>query len=60
MASYLDFEAYYNGSWIPYSKIMISPDDRGFMLSDAVFDVGRHLTVSRFVGRITLIGCSGR
>ena len=41
MASYLDFEAYYNGSWIPYSKIMISPDDRGFMLSDAVFDVGR-------------------
>ena len=43
MASYLDFEAYFNGSWMPYSKIMISPDDRGFMLSDAVFDVGRTL-----------------
>ena len=41
MANYLDFEAYFNGSWVAYRDVMISPDDRGFMLSDAVFDVGR-------------------
>ena len=41
MVSYLEFDAYFNESWVPYKDIMISPDDRGFMLSDAVFDVGR-------------------
>lgn len=41
MADYLEFDAYFNGSWVPYRDVMISPDDRGFMLSDAVFDVAR-------------------
>ena len=41
MADYLKFDAYFNGVWVPYRDVMISPDDRGFMLSDAVFDVAR-------------------
>ena len=41
MADYLEFDSYFNGAWIPYRDVMISPDDRGFMLSDAVFDVAR-------------------
>ena len=41
MASHLDFEAFFNGLWVPYREVMISPDDRGFILSDVVFDVAR-------------------
>ena len=43
MADYGDYTAYFNGEWIPYKDVRISPDDRGFMLADVVFDIGAHL-----------------
>ena len=38
---YSNFETYFNGEWIPYRKVMINPEDRGFTLADVVFDVCR-------------------
>ena len=35
------YVAYFNGEWIPYSQVAIKPRDRGFMVSDVVFDVAR-------------------
>ena len=36
-----EFTAYFNGEWVPYSEVKISPDDRGFSSGDVVFDVER-------------------
>ena len=36
-----DYTAYFNGEWIPYSQVRISPDDRGFRLGDVIYDVAR-------------------
>ena len=36
-----DYTTYFNGEWIPYSQVSISPLDRGFRGGDVVFDVGR-------------------
>lgn len=36
-----DYIAYFNGEWVPYSQVMISPTDRGFSSGDVVFDVER-------------------
>ena len=36
-----DYDAYYNGEWMPFSEVKIHPQDRGFTLGDVVFDVGR-------------------
>ena len=36
-----DYTTYFNGDWVPYSQVMISPKDRGFQGGDVVFDVGR-------------------
>jgi branched-chain amino acid aminotransferase len=33
--------AYFNGQWVPYSEVRISPADRGFVTGDAVFDAAR-------------------
>ena len=30
MAAYDNYTAYFNGEWIPYKDVRISPDDRGF------------------------------
>ena len=36
-----DYTAYFNGDWVPYSQVSISPSDRGFTVGDVVFDVAR-------------------
>ena len=36
-----EYTAYFNGDWVPYSQVLISPEDRGFNLADVVFDIGR-------------------
>ena len=36
-----DYTAYFNGEWVPYSQVSISPTDRGFTVGDVVFDVAR-------------------
>ena len=36
-----DCTAYFNGEWVPYSQVLLSPEDRGFMGGDVVFDVER-------------------
>ena len=36
-----EYIAYYNGEWMPYSEVRVHPQDRGFTLGDAVFDVER-------------------
>ena len=36
-----EFQAYWNGEWIPYSQMRIEPADRGFYVGDAVFEVVR-------------------
>ena len=33
--------AYFDGEWVPKSKLTIDPGDRGFTMGDAVFDVER-------------------
>jgi D-alanine transaminase len=33
--------AYFNGEFLPKNEIMISPDDRGFLLADGVYEVVR-------------------
>ena len=47
MADYGDYVAYFNGEWVPYKEVRISPDDRGFMVADVVFDIGALLTAYR-------------
>ncbi len=37
----LDTTAYFNGEWVPFSEVKISPLDRGFDMGDVVFDVAR-------------------
>jgi len=36
-----EYTAYFNGDWLPFSEVSISPLDRGFMVGDVVFDVAR-------------------
>ena len=36
-----DLITYVNGEWMPLSEVKIHPHDRGFMVGDTVFDVGR-------------------
>ena len=36
-----DYEAYFNGDWVPWSQVKIDPMDRGFTVGDVVFDVAR-------------------
>ena len=36
-----DYDAFFNGNWIPYSEVSISPSDRGFSVGDLVFEVER-------------------
>lgn len=33
--------AYFNGKFLPKNEIMISPDDRGFLFADGVYEVAR-------------------
>ena len=35
------YTAYFNGEWMPYGDVRISPDDRGFVVADVVFDIAR-------------------
>lgn len=49
MADYGDYIAYFNGEWVPYKDVRISPDDRGFMVADVVFDIGRTFNGVPFV-----------
>ena len=37
----VDHTAYWNGEWVPFSEVKISPLDRGFEVGDVVFDVAR-------------------
>ncbi len=41
MADSGSFTAYFNGEWMPYGEVTISPDDRGFVVADVVFDIAR-------------------
>ena len=49
MADYGDYTAYFNGEWVRYKDVRISPDDRGFMVADVVFDIGRTFNGVPFV-----------
>ena len=35
------YTAYFNGEWVDWGEVTISPDDRGFMFGDVVFDIAR-------------------
>jgi len=41
MTDQSEYVTYFNGEWVPHGQVRISPDDRGFTLSDAVFDIAR-------------------
>jgi len=41
MPDYQNYEAYFNGEWVPWQEVMLSPEDRGFGVADVVFDVAR-------------------
>ena len=49
MVDQSSFIAYFNGEWMPYGDVKISPDDRGFMLADVVFDAARTFGGKPFV-----------
>ena len=36
-----DYQAYFNGEWVPFGEVTISPSDRGFSVGDLVFEVER-------------------
>ncbi|MCH9038276.1 MAG: aminotransferase class IV [Chloroflexi bacterium] len=36
-----EYTAYFNGEWMPFNEVKISPLDRGFEVGDVVFDVAR-------------------
>ena len=36
-----DYQAYFNGEWMPEGEVTISPSDRGFTVGDLVFEVER-------------------
>ena len=36
-----EYTAYFNGEWVPFEQVMISPMDRGFLVGDVVFEVMR-------------------
>ena len=36
-----DYQAYFNGEWMPFGEVTISPSDRGFTVGDLVFEVER-------------------
>ena len=36
-----DYDAFFNGKWLPHSEVSISPSDRGFSVGDLVFEVER-------------------
>ena len=36
-----EYTAYFNGEWVPFGEVKISPLDRGFEVGDVVFDVAR-------------------
>ena len=41
MSGFQHFQAYYNGEWLQLGEIKIELGDRGFVLSDMVFDIAR-------------------
>ena len=43
------FSAYFNGEWLPLGDIRISPEDRGFVVADVVFDIARTFAGKPFV-----------
>ena len=36
-----DYVAYFNGDWMSFEDVKVSPHDRGFTVADVVFDVAR-------------------
>ncbi len=44
-----NFITYFNGEWVKYKEVSISPDDRGFVLGDVVFDIARTFGGKPFV-----------
>ncbi len=36
-----DYQTYFNGEWMPFGEVAISPSDRGFTVGDLVFEVER-------------------
>lgn len=49
MANASTFTAYFNGEWMPYGEVTISPEDRGFVVADVVFDIARTFGGKPFV-----------
>ena len=49
MADSSTYTAYFNGEWIPYGDVTISPEDRGFVVADVVFDIARTFGGKPFV-----------
>ncbi len=48
---------YLNGAWVPRHEARISPDDRGFLFGDGIYEVtpaygGRWLALDRHLGRL--------
>ena len=41
MTNQSEYITYFNGEWLPHGQVSISPDDRGFTLSDVVYDIAR-------------------
>lgn len=46
--------AYYNGSYLPQDEITISPDDRGFLLADGLYEVIRSYDGTLFQAEVHL------
>ena len=44
-----NFATYFNGDWVEYKDVKISPEDRGFVLGDVVFDIARTFGGKPFV-----------
>ena len=49
MSDTATYTAYFNGEWTPYGDVTISPEDRGFVVADVVFDIARTFGGTPFV-----------
>ena len=51
---------FFNGSYLPKRDVRISPDDRGFLFSDGIYEVVRMYRVAALTDRVRCVPVAKR